>query len=296
MNVAYCVICHKNTRILQKMVDLLHNENDIYIHVDKKADINQFLNLKGKVNLLDEREVVSWGSFSQIEVMLKLLNATNIKKYDYIVLLSGDCLPLKSSSEIKSFLLENSGSEYMGVVKNINQEKGINQRVKYKYSSKFFKKGEQKNYLEKIITRIQFRWNLFKKNEYYNELPKLYKGSQWFIITKECRDYIFEYLKNNPNYKKAFQNSYCGDEVFFQTIICNSEYKNKIYRVEESDDNLMALRYIDWESGPEYPKILNETDFKKIKKTNRLFGRKFNENLNIDNYEKYFIKKEDNKK
>lgn len=67
-----------------------------------------------------------------------------------------------------------------------------------------------------------------KKNKYYEELPKLYKGSNWFIITKECRDYIFEYLKNNPNYKKAFQNSYCGDELFFQTIICNSEYKKKL--------------------------------------------------------------------
>lgn len=272
------------------MVNLLYHENDIYIHVDKKTDINQFLNLKGKVNFLDERESVSWGSFSQVEVTLKLLNITYGKKYDYIVLLSGDCLPLKSSIEIKSFLLENNGSEYIGVVKNVNQEKIVNQRVKYKYSNKFFKKNDQKNCLEKIITRIQLKWNLLKKNEYYNELPKLYKGSQWFIITIKCRDYIFEYLKNNPNYKKAFQNSYCSDEVFFQTIICNSEYKNKIYKMEENDDNLMALRYIDWKSGPEYPKILNETDFEKIKQTNCLFGRKFSENININDYEKCFIK------
>lgn len=40
----------------------------------------------------------------------------------------------------------------------------------------------------------------------------------------------------------------------------------KNYKIKQNNDNLMALRYIDWESGPEYPKILNETDFKKIKK------------------------------
>lgn len=292
MNIAYCVICHKNTKILQETIDLLYRENDIYIHVDKKTDFNQFLSLKEKVYFLYEREIVSWGSFSQVEVMLKLLKSTYRKNYDYIVLLSGDCLPLKNSSEIKKFLLENNGNEYIGVVKNIDQENLINRRVKYKYPNKFFKKYDQKSYFEKIITKIQFKWNIFLKNKYYDELPKLYKGSQWFIITTECRDYIFNYLEKNPNYKKAFYDSYCGDEIFFQTIICNSKYKNKIYKIDQNDDNLMALRYIDWKSGPEYPKILNENDYEKIKKTNCLFGRKFDQRLNINDYEKYFIKKQ----
>lgn len=288
MEIAYCIICHKNTKILEKTVDLLSEENDIYVHVDKKAEFNQFLSLKKKVHFLKERKIVEWGSFSQVEVMLDLLKSTTKKRYDYIVLLSGDCLPLKNNDEIKKKLLENYGKEYIGVVKEISQEE-INRRLIYKYSKKFFKKYDQRNFIEKIMSRIQNKLNIFFKNKYYKELPKLYKGSQWFILTSDCRDYIFKYLEENPNYKKAFQNSYCGDEVFFQTIICNSEYKNKIYNFDEKDDNLMGLRYIDWRSGPEYPKVLDENDFNKIKETNCLFGRKFNENLDLDIYEKEFF-------
>ena len=35
------------------------------------------------------------------------------------------------------------------------------------------------------------------------------------------------------------------------------------------------LRYIDWESGPEFPKVLNENDFDSLKTSLGLFARKF---------------------
>ena len=70
----------------------------------------------------------------------------------------------------------------------------------------------------------------------------------------------------------------------------NSEYKKNIYKYEiENDDCRMALRYIDWSTGPNYPRILDESDFIKIKDSNCLFGRKFNEKININEYRKMFI-------
>ena len=70
----------------------------------------------------------------------------------------------------------------------------------------------------------------------------------------------------------------------------------------------MALRYIDWSIKPikyvdwcpklrlvvdwvlgiEYPKLLDENDFEKIRKTNCIFARKFNENINMKAYEDFF--------
>ena len=80
--------------------------------------------------------------------------------------------------------------------------------------------------------------------------------------------------------------------MFFHTIIMNSKYKDKIYNYNSSYDDIhMALRYIDWVSGPEYSKILDEEDFKKIKdnkNTGCIFARKFDENINIDKYKKWF--------
>lgn len=70
----------------------------------------------------------------------------------------------------------------------------------------------------------------------------------------------------------------------------NSKYKNNIYNYENKDsDSEMAVRYIDWTTGPTYPRILNEDDFYKIKNSACLFARKFDDNLDFDKYRKIFI-------
>ena len=102
--------------------------------------------------------------------------------------------------------------------------------------------------------------------------------------------YLFT-IENNKWYEDAFKKSLCGDEVFFQTIIMNSKFKNRIYRLNEVDDNHMALRYIDWKTGPEYPRLLDENDFEKIKEDKNsdcIFARKFNENLDINKFNNIF--------
>lgn len=70
----------------------------------------------------------------------------------------------------------------------------------------------------------------------------------------------------------------------------NSDYKNNIYKydITENDSN-MALRYIDWKTGPQYPRVLNENDFDKIKNSNCLFARKFDENIDFEKYRIIFI-------
>ena len=38
---AYLILAYKNTYVLQKTIRLLdYEDNDIYFHIDKKADIN----------------------------------------------------------------------------------------------------------------------------------------------------------------------------------------------------------------------------------------------------------------
>ena len=63
------------------------------------------------------------------------------------------------------------------------------------------------------------------------------------------------------------------DEIWIQSILANSPLKNQIV----NDD----LRYIDWTSGPDYPKTLDSSDFENISKSdNAIFARKFNLNRN----------------
>jgi hypothetical protein len=283
MNIAYCIICHRNTNILRTTIKILSKDNDIFLHVDKKTNISDFDEYKNYVFFIKQRIDIRWGGYSQIESMLELLNEARKGEYDYICLLSGDDLPLKNSSEIKEIFEENRGKEFIGIVKDFDGIKlQLEDRLKYKHSSLSIKRT--KNNFEELIAIIQKKLKLSNTiNKYYKMLPPLYKGANWFCITNQLTNYIFEYLENNEWYKKAFKYSLCGDEEFFQTIVMNSGYKDRIYNYEAEHDD-MVLRYIDWVSGPEYPKVLTESDLKNIKNTNYIFGRKFSENINIAKY------------
>ncbi len=307
MNIAYCVLCHRNTPILQASIRILSQKSDLYIHVDAKSKIEDFKeisDLNQRVFFIKERINVKWGHFSQIEAMINLFQATVNREYDYIFLISGDCLPIKNNEEIERFLISNKGKEFVGIG---NSEGEAIRRTKYVYDDKYFKK--KKSFFDKLNIEVDKIFKRLEINESAVDLPRLYKGCSWLGITGELRDYILNFLKENRDYIDAFRDSVCGDEVFFNTIICNSRFKDSIYKYGAGvQDVRMALRYIDWSIKPmkyidwcpklrrlvdwllgiEYPRLLDESDFEKIDKTECIFARKFNDSIDIKKYEEYF--------
>lgn len=285
MKIAYIIICHRNNNIIRELIKQINEDADIYVHVDKKSNINDFIEYKGRVNFIDKRVDVKWGHYSQVEATLNLMEETNKYKYDYVFLLSGDCLPIKSCKKINNFLKKNNGVQY--VAQDYNY-RNIDDRLKYNYPSVYFKKN--KNIADKIIINLHRVFKCLFRNKYYKNLPTLYKGTQWFGITGELNQYILEYVKANPEYVKAFKKSLCSDEVFFHTIIFNSKFKDNLY-IPQNKSNIcyQAVRYIDWKKGPDYPRTLDESDFDDIKNTECLFARKFNNNINLEKYRNELI-------
>lgn len=285
MKVAIGILCHRRTKSIDKVIELLGHEFDIYIHVDKKSSLDEFTDILNKVNFIEERIDVRWGSYSLVEGTLRLMEAFNKKNYDYVSIISGECLPLKSAENIIGFLQENKGKEFIGVDLKAKEEE-LEERIKYKYSNSYYKKEQGK--ISSRILNMKEKFLGKPINKYYNSLPKLYKGCNWFTISGELNGYILTYLKENKEFENAFKNSMCSDEVIFQTIVMNSKYKDKIYKLNtDYNDTHMALRYIDWESGPDYPKSLDKNDFSKMGERDFIFGRKFSDNLDYEAYSKF---------
>ena len=59
------------------------------------------------------------------------------------------------------------------------------------------------------------------------------------------------FLSENPDYVRFFEHVFVPDELFFQTIIMNSELRDTV----ENDD----LRYLDWSREPA-PAVLTRDD------------------------------------
>ena len=282
MNIAYCIICHRNTPILRAAIHLLSPANTVYLHVDLKSNLDEFEEYRNQVVFVKQRIDVRWARFSQVECTLSLLKEIEHTTYHYMCLLSGDDLPLKSSTAIKEFFREHSGTEFLGIQADFRPQTLID-RVQYLHSE--FDSKRNKAFWEHCFSAFKKFFLKRKKNPLFPKLPPLHKGSNWFCLSREACTFILRYLKENPWYTEAFRFSHCGDEIFFHTLLMNSRFKDRLYKHNElSDDNAKALRYIDWRSGPDYPKILTEQDLAMLTDSNFLFARKFSEHTDLNTY------------
>ncbi|WP_227670334.1 beta-1,6-N-acetylglucosaminyltransferase, partial [Klebsiella variicola] len=99
-----------------------------------------------------------------------------------------------------------------------------------------------------------------------------YKGTNWFSFNRKTVGDVLEFVTNNNWYLNVFEQSLCGDEVFFHTLLKFIGVDDIFHDPEKVND---VLRYIDWSTGPDYPRILNGTDLYRIKKSGCIFARKF---------------------
>ncbi|MBJ8453939.1 beta-1,6-N-acetylglucosaminyltransferase [Acinetobacter bereziniae] len=287
MKYIYGILCHQVTNPLRFLISTLCKNSDVQviIHVDQKSDLNHFLDEfsnYAQVYFIQNRINVLWGSFSQIEATLQILKATQTYDYNYFSLLSGDDIPLQKISNFHHFLEENP-HEFLDLDKFPLCK--LEPRVKYKYGNSFFNKNRtQKEHLSCKLQKKLFKIGLRRNN--ITHLPKLHKGSQWFTLSHNAINYIFKYLDDHPNYINTFKDSLCGDELFFHTILFNSFFSDKIKSKNYMSESF--TRYIDWETGPDFPRTLNESDFKKMKSSGMFFARKLQHNIPLESLRKNF--------
>lgn len=283
MKLAFLIQAHKSFNQLEKLICYLNKDDcDIYVHIDLKSEnlYSQLKNIQKKYKrlfLIENRKNVIWSGFSQIEATLEMLKLANLKKYDYISLISGEDLLIKSMDEFKMFLKKNKGKEFIEF-ENIGNKKW---RLK-KYS--FFREDLNNRkliyrILDNLIRVLQVR-SLERKNLLY--FSELYKGSQWFTLTGLAIEYILSFIDNNKSIIKDFKYTACPDEHFFQTILLNSNFKNSCI-----NNN---LRYIDWHDCKNSPRILQIHDFERLNFSNYFFARKFEQSLDKEIIDKIYTK------
>ena len=95
----------------------------------------------------------------------------------------------------------------------------------------------------------------------------------WLNLNQAACSYILDYVERNPSFLTRFRYTRISDEIFFQTILLGTGFQEK--ETILCDD----MRYIDWESGPEYPRLLRSEDFKKCIQSGKFFGRKFDSSV-----------------
>lgn len=117
MKIAILILCHKNPKQINLLLDKLnHQDIDCYIHIDKKADFANKITKRSNIVLLpDEKRVsVEWAQISQVTATINMMEeAHQHGKYDYYWLISGQDWPLYSADEIVNFFKNHDGENFI---------------------------------------------------------------------------------------------------------------------------------------------------------------------------------------
>ncbi len=267
---AYLILAHNEPKILQTLVEMVDDErNDIYIHIDKKSNINHFLPLTTHYSNLTftERINVNWGGWSVVAAeLLLLLTARKKGRYGYYHLLSGVDLPLKSQNYIHSKLDSSPTLEYFEYSFDENNKINIAKNAEWRYLFEEYLKNPSYlkrkfcSFIRKSYLKIQTIFNLRKQ---YN--IELAKASNWFSITEPCCDYI---LSKSRWLENSFKYTHVPDEIAIPSLIFNSNYYKNI--------SSESIRKIDWDRGSPYTWQIE--DYNDLISSNYLFARKFSSN------------------
>lgn len=273
---AYLIAAHSKPEQLCLLLRLLDDEqNDLYLHIDRKAgNISEdVLRVQVKyaklafVPRLDAR----WGSEVFVDAIVSLLEAAAQTEHAYYHLLSGVDLPLKSQTEIRAFFREHAGKEFVAFDRETTEPSMLRERIGLYHAPQFVKP-----FWRRVSRRVSPAWLRLQRMLKVDRLKKcdvvFQKGAVWFSITHAFACYVLEHA---PEYRKYYRCSVCADELWLQTILANSPFMKNRYFMGWDDEPAATMRYIDWPEGARSPRTLTMRDCDVLAASGMLFARKF---------------------
>jgi hypothetical protein len=275
MKQAILITAYKNYHHLEEIIQCFDANFELYIHLDKKSKISnaELVRLRKYeiVKLLEQKYNVNWGGFHHLKSILYLTNqALKNPENQYFHLITGHDFPIKKNIYFVDYFQKNKNTEFIeyhnvpfsGWPGNDGMD-----RIEY-YNFYDVWNAKIDNQFEKIAFVIRLQKKLGFKRKISSKMPKLYGGSTYWSLSRDCVSYVMEFTKKNRWFFNRFKYTFCAEEFYFQTLIMNSHFADKVV-----NDN---LRYIDWVArNGNNPAILDETDFEKSQDTNAVFARKF---------------------
>ena len=273
MTIAYLIQVHKCAKQIKTLINCLlaNDKNHCFIHVDKKSvdvykELQNFYRNHSRVSIINECYRVNWSGFSQVKASLSLMKSVyqHATNFDRIQLMSGEDFPVKSLEYIDLFMYKNKDKEF---IEFEDMGKYSWRILQYNFFTEFC---YNRNLVIRIVQRTLRELQKLLSPRNIFESMCLYKGASWFNLSIEAMDYILHYIDNNPQYIKQFYKTACADEHFFQMILLNSNFKDKIINSN--------LYYTQWQEDQSSPMYLDIKGIAFAKSNDSiLFARKINE-------------------
>lgn len=226
-----------------------------YIHIDAKSRMKESdLHLYSSVKVIKKYNV-NWGGTNHLKAFIDLMRlAFEMADYDFFHLITGQDIIVAPKSE---FSLK-QGFNYMsyGKASELWTPSIVDNRYNY---YRFLDLFDFWNSKMRRIEHMLFMCQKFFRIRRGSLGIQMWGGSTYCSLARDSVDYV---LNNGMRLLRRLANTYIPEELFFQTLLLNSPYKNKII-----NDN---KRMIVWPG----PKTLSIEDFGEMTSGKYLFARK----------------------
>ena len=305
MNTAYLILAHNQPLQLERLLSRLNQPCVyFYIHIDRKSkDLEALMALQNKYSNATFISInkVNWMGYHMVDSTLKLMQLAIDSGIDfkYVVLMSGQDYPIRSNACINDFFTRhNTDFIYFDNVSIMPPNFG--HKVNYYHYMDMEAINPRNPNKNKLLTYLYF--GLHKRFRKHFPIRKFYKGmqpffgSQWFALRLETIQYILQFIKQNPGYVSYMKHTEGPDELFFQTIILNSERKTNVYGYnkyleylktrkpgDQFNPGYSSLRYMDWGAHlKSKPAVLDLSYYQALKTEDYLYARKVDEKISAE--------------
>jgi len=264
------VTAFKEPAWLERTIRRLGDGFSVYVHVDGKSRpevVEGFMALGRRYPGVKvySRYRVNWGGNNHLKAILMLVEEALRDGMGYCHLITGQDYPLNGP---EALLAEGEKKinylNYVQLPRSDWKDGGFDRLVYYNLFDLFNGRTKWGRRMIHYIVAIQ-RIVSFKRR-IPMELP-WYGGMTYWSLTRECLEYAMRYAAEHPRFMKAFDHSFCAEEIFFQTVLLNSPFSDAIV----NDDR----RFIVWEfRDGNNPATLDERDYKSVATSPAFFMRK----------------------
>lgn len=263
--IAAIVLAHTNPSQVLRLCNHLAEDFDVYIHIDQNSPLTPEL-FTGNPRVQAIKHLrTHWGSPEILFATLKLMTLAEKKSggYDRHILISGQDVPLKSNDEIRKHFETYPENDFIECQKLLPDHPLVSRVAQFHWKSpkrsKGFIKAARVVVAETLRVAHQF---LPKRRSDFD----VYFGSSWVDLTGNTVRRVLNLVQSSPKFLTRFKHTLLPEEMFFQIA---THYLG-IGTCGTGGGN----RYIDWETGPEFPRTLRIEDFQMISDSGALFARK----------------------
>lgn len=262
MKLGYLILAHESYSDLNILLDTLcfYPEDQVILHHDKKSKYHEDITLSVKKykNLsLVESVIVEWGEVSIVHATLEGIKLALTKDIDYLILLSGSCMPITARSALVKHLelMDGDFIECHDPVKSRWVKDGLE---KERWEHFNFFNWRKNPLLFSLSHKIQHKLKIKRR------LPSginFVLGSQWWGLKKDTLKIIMSFINKN-NFKEFLYKTWIPDEFFLQSIVYSVKSNDTIHNI------LMHYRF----NNVGVPKVFTLADINEI---DSISGKKF---------------------